>query len=171
MPAKKELDENLQQSKFSLHPSDWFILPLGILTIYAWYHVITMPIDFRMGLFSVWYQNILFHPSVALLAIAIFGSLSIYRRATRKDLGGYARNLSYFFATLTVIYLFILFTVAVSSGSEPTCIGIMGAKITCAETTHLQAYLLLLNPFSMLFWGILSAIGIAKIFTKIKKDK
>jgi hypothetical protein len=167
---KKSVSKKTSPFKFTPRPSDWAIIPLAILVLYAWARVFTEPIDFRMGLFSVWYQNIIFHPSVAMLAIAIFGSLYIYRDIFRKDVGKYARVIVYFFAVLTVYYLIVQLNAMVASEADQSCTGLMGVKTSCAEVGQLYAYIYLLNPFSILLSGVLSAVGVVMLVVKARRE-
>jgi hypothetical protein len=158
------------KSKFILRPSDWAIIPITILAVYAWARVFTEPIDFRMGLFSVWYQNIIFHPSVAMLAIAIFCSLYIYRDILRKDVGKYARVIVCFFAILTVYYLIVQLNTVMASEANQICMGLMGGQTSCAQVGQLYAYIYLLNPFSLLLGGVVSAVGIVILARKTRHE-
>jgi hypothetical protein len=156
--------------KFIPRPSDWVIIPLAILAAYAWVRAFTEPIDFRMGLFSVWYQNIIFHPGVAMIAIAVFCSLYIYRDISRKDVGKYARVIVYFFAILTVYYLIVQLNAVMASGASSTCTGLMGGQTNCAQVGQLYAYIYLLSPFSLLLWGALSTVGIIILARKTRRE-
>ncbi len=167
--TKKSL-ATISRSKFTLRPSDWAIVPLVILIVYAWSRVFTDPIDFRMGLFDIWYHNIILHPSVAMLAIAVFGSLYIYRDIFRKDVGRYARVIAYLFAVLVAYYLLVQLNAIMASEAGPMCEGLMGAKTNCAEMGQLYAYLYLLNPFSLLLWGVLSTFGTVILILKTRHE-
>jgi hypothetical protein len=166
----KERKAKVSGSKFALRSSDWVTIPLGILTLYSWHFVFVNPIDFRMGLFSVWYHNILLHPSVAMLAIAVFGSLYIYRDLKRGDVGKYARVIAYLFACIVILYALIQLSVA-TSGPTTLCSGFFGVPTRCAEVTQLQFYIYVQNPFSLFLWGVLSTIGSVVLIRKIRHER
>jgi hypothetical protein len=167
---KKEQKAKTIKPKFVLRRTDWAIIPVGILTLSSWYRIFADPIDFRLGLFDAWYHNILFHPSIAMLAIAIFGSLYIYRDLQRKDVGKYALSVAYLFACIVILYALIQLSAAVS-GPSTLCSGFFGVPTRCAEVTQLQFYIYIQNPFSLFLWGILSTVGSIVLIRKIRHDR
>jgi hypothetical protein len=167
----KEQKIEAPRSKFVLRRSDWAILPLGFLTLYSWYRVFADPIDFRLGLFGMWHHNILLHPSLAMLAIAVFGSLYIYRDLRRKDVGRYARGIAYLLACLVIFYILVQLLAAIPNGPTSLCSGFLGIRTRCAEVTQLQFYIYLQNPFSLFLWGVLSTIGSIVLLLKIRHEK
>lgn len=157
--------------KFKLRPSDWPLAPLAVLTAYAWHQVLTSHIVFHIDILTTWRHNIIFHPVVAMFAIAIFGSLYIYRDIRRKDVGKYSRRIAYLFAALVLYYFVVQLNAAMSSGASSTCTGLMGNKTTCAEVGQLYAYIYLLNPFSLLVGGVLSTVGSILLLIKTRRER
>ena len=157
-------------TKFVLRPSDWAIIPLAILVAYAWYIVFTSHIISYIGMVTAWYHSIIFHPAVSALAIAIFGSLYIYRDVLRKDIGRYSRVVAYLFAILVVWFLFLLLGGLMINESSPMCTGLMGGEMPCIQVDQLKFYLLFLNPYSLLLWAVLSTIGSVFVVLKMRHE-
>ncbi|QQG50987.1 MAG: hypothetical protein HZB75_00550 [Candidatus Saccharibacteria bacterium] len=156
--------------KFVFRSSDWAIIPMAILVAYAWYLVFTSRIVLHVDMFTTWYHNIIFHPAVSALAIAIFGSLYIYRDILRKDVGKYGRAVAYLFAILVVWFLFLLLGGLMINESSPMCTGLMGGRTPCIEVDQLKFYLLFLNPYSLVLWAVLSIIGSVLTVLKIRRE-
>lgn len=162
---KEHTKKILEFRKSELIRSDWPIFTIGILAIGCWYFVLRNLADLPYVLIYP-YPNMLIQPTFVAFLVAIFSSIYLYSSLTARPVRQSVRIIGHVLSV--VLILAILYVVA---GWGSMCSGLFGGQTPCITTNYITIYVLLLNPFVLPIFSIISVFGTVKIVIDLNKKK
>lgn len=141
--------------------------PLITLVIYCVY-LVTQSLNGLTAIYSSPFEIFMNMPLPAIL-VAAFSCLAIYMLLKGKAIGNATTGIAWVFI-LAIGWLALASLASAFPGSNPLmCEGLFGAMQKCADLGYFQAYVFLLNPFSLGLYSLLSIIGIGTMVVRLKK--
>lgn len=154
-----------QEQAFDAHKL--LAIPLLALVTYCAYIAILDLPSFSQ-VFRVPLAILMFPPFPAIF-VGAFSALAVYMLLKGKSLGRVATSLAWIFIAVS-LWLALTWAISNNPGSNPSqCEGLFGARQNCADVDYFQAFIFLLNPFSLALYSLLSIAGIATLAMRLKK--
>lgn len=144
------------------------LIALSIVAITSWCYVLAH-LSYLPYIFISPYPSLFFQPTFIALLIAIFSSLFVYRFTRGDFINKYARVVGYIFIALFSLAFIVLAAGYSADAIGRTCTGFFGAQTQCSSANMITLYIFLLNPFSLILYGILSVTGVMALLVKFRK--
>lgn len=142
-------------------------IPLTGLVLYCAY-LITQNLGGFAAIYRLPLEAFIFLP-MPMLLVAAFCCLAAYMLVTGKPIGKLATCVAWIFIVL-IGWLALASLASAFPGSNPgKCAGLFGAQQNCADVGYFQAYVLLLNPFTLGLYSLLSVAGVITMIMRLKK--
>lgn len=149
---------------------DLVLIPLTCLTLFCWYWVLA-----NFGALTQYFirpENLMYlmysHWAI-FFVVAVLGTVYVYKRLIAQiRIPVYPCLVAYLFSFLATWLGFVSLAAyaAKINDAAKNCTGFFGVASRCADNDLLFVSILLLNPFSLAAWGLLSVSGVVVLLLK-----